>query len=68
MCARSAGFYLDGDESKEQDLPRAHGAVPHGAADAVGVGEGRGGEECGTPCPGGDDAGSDETGFDGAGG
>lgn len=40
MCAGSVGFYLDGDESEEQGMLGPHGAVPHGAADAVGVGDG----------------------------
>lgn len=40
MCARSVGFYLDGYEGEEQNLPRPHGAVPHGTRDAVGVGKG----------------------------
>jgi len=30
MCAGRDGFYLDGDEDEELDLPGAHMAVPHG--------------------------------------
>jgi len=49
--AGSIRFDLDGDEGEEQDLESAHCSVPHWSADAVRVGEGRTGQESGTPCP-----------------
>ncbi len=64
MRPRGISLYLDSNQSKEKDLPCAHSAVPHGSANAVGVCKSGGSEENGTPCPGGDNTGRDETRFD----
>lgn len=51
MRARRVRFDLDGDQGEEEDLPRAHGAVPHGPGDAIGIGEGGRREESRRPGP-----------------
>lgn len=66
--ARRVRLDLDGDDGEEQDLERAHAAVPHAAAQPVLVRKGRRCEERGGPGPGRDDAGGDEAGLDAAGG
>lgn len=35
----SIGFDFDGYQRKEEDLPCAHGSVPHRSANAIAIGE-----------------------------
>lgn len=44
-------FDLDGYQSKEQDLERAHAGVPHPTADAIAICESRAGEKGSAPSP-----------------
>ena len=68
MRIGGSAFEFDGEGREEEDLDGGARGVPKGTGDAVAVADAGGLEESGGPGPGGDDGGTDETGFDGAAG